>query len=744
MITLKERFGWPAARLCVPLLVVLCTRSGAAVDFPGPAPREARAQVDQDRFVLENQVLACKWTLADGRLKPLCVLDKLSGETLELAGAESFSLLVAQSPSPQARLIKASELKAVGAPRLAEIRGDPTSRRLADAFGGRQVSVELVSPDGTLEVQWKAVLRDGANYVRQHVRIRAKEEPVELRELVLAELPVPEAEVVGSVDGSPVVAGNLFFAYEHPMSRSAVLAGEGAEGEEEEEEEQEQEQEEAARAAGESAPAKEPAPGSRKLVRCRYPYSVIVRPDGPLEHTFTIGVTPEGQLRRGFLYYLERERAQPYRPFLHHSCGYQVGCEFWRLRRYGAPGEWEQFVGRQEKLWLKLIDVFGRELVQKRDVVLDSFVHDHGWDDVSVVWVFHQGYPRGFAAERAAAQRYGSAVGVWLSPWGGYSGRALRVEAGQRQGFETTKNGLTLAGPRYYARVRAACTGMVRDYGVNYFKFDGFGAGNNQPGAGPYASDVEALLRLCGELRRLQPDVFLNPTTGTWPSPFWLLWADAIWRQESDAGFLGEGSDRQQWLTYRDNATYHSTIQRGPLYPISSLMLHGIMVHKFAFKNPYDPARPGVSCHPDDMVAEIRSYFATGTNLQELHIDPSLMTERTWDVLAESARWSRSNRRVLADTHWIGGDPAQGEVYGWASWSQEKAILSLRNPNAEPAEITLDVAEAFELPAGAPQKYALRSPWAEDAGRPVIAVQAGRPHTFRLEPFEVLVLDTIP
>ena len=71
-----------------------------------------------------------------------------------------------------------------------------------------------------------------------------------------------------------------------------------------------------------------------------------------------------------------------------------------------------------------------------------------------------------------------------------------RVEAGQKQGFETSKNGLTLAGPRYYERFREACTGMIRDYGVNYFKFDGFGGGNDKDGAGPFASDVEALLRL--------------------------------------------------------------------------------------------------------------------------------------------------------------------------------------------------------------------------------------------------------
>ena len=65
-----------------------------------------------------------------------------------------------------------------------------------------------------------------------------------------------------------------------------------------------------------------------------------------------------------------------------------------------------------------------------------------------------------------AAEKYRSAVGIWFSPWGGYSGRARRVEAGQRQGFETSKLGLSLAGPRYFTRFRDACLGMARDFGA--------------------------------------------------------------------------------------------------------------------------------------------------------------------------------------------------------------------------------------------------------------------------------------
>ena len=91
-----------------------------------------------------------------------------------------------------------------------------------------------------------------------------------------------------------------------------------------------------------------------------------------------------------------------------------------------------------------------------------------------------KGYPEGFRPAQQAAAKYGSHVGVWLSPFGGYPGREYRMESGTQTGVRNLSpaSGLTLAGPRYFARFCAACQGMIDQYGVNYFKFDGFGAGN--------------------------------------------------------------------------------------------------------------------------------------------------------------------------------------------------------------------------------------------------------------------------
>ena len=89
-----------------------------------------------------------------------------------------------------------------------------------------------------------------------------------------------------------------------------------------------------------------------------------------------------------------------------------------------------------------------------------------------------------------------------------------------------------------------------------------------------------------------------------------------------------------------------------------------------------------------DFADEVHDYFGTGTQLQEMYITPSLLSAQDWDVLAETAKWSRDNAPTLKDSHWIGGDPARLEVYGWASWSPEKAILTLRNPSDQPQDFT--------------------------------------------------------
>ena len=67
----------------------------------------------------------------------------------------------------------------------------------------------------------------------------------------------------------------------------------------------------------------------------------------------------------------------------------------------------------------------------------------------------------------------------------------------------------------------------------------------------------------------------------------------------------------------------------------------------------------------------------------------------------------------------------------------------LRNPSDKPQRITIDLAKALELPAGAVRSYSARSPWKADTEQPPIQLNASTPHEFDLAPFEVKTLELL-
>jgi hypothetical protein len=579
-------------------------------------------------------------------------------------------------------VLPASGMKMVAKPKIVELVADPAASRLAERIPGRAVVVEFGDEQDRLQVTWRVILRNGSNYVRQEIVVTAKSADVPVREVRLVDWRLTPAHVEGTVKGSPIVSGAIFTGFEDPLSSCAVAGG---------------------------------------RARCWLDRELPLKSGQAVTYSSVVGVTTYGQLRRGFLRYVERERAHPYRTFLHYNSWYDLGY----FSKYDEAGA------------LDVINTFGTELTKKRGVPVNSFLFDDGWDDPATLWRFNSGFPVGFAKLKLTAASYGTAPGVWLSPWGGYGKpKQQRVAAGRTAGYEIVDNGFALSGPKYYAAFRDACVKFVRDYGVNQFKFDGTGNADRVFPGSEFDSDFAAAIHLIGELRALKPDLYINLTTGTYPSPFWLRYADSIWRGGEDHEFLGVGPKREQWITYRDADTYEHVVMAGPLFPVSSLMLHGMIFAKHAKNLDTDPQ--------GDFKNEVRDYFGNGTQLQEMYITPSLLSSADWDTLAEAAAWSRANADILVDTHWIGGDPSLQEVYGWASWMPRKAVLVLRNPSDKPQTINLDIADAFELPAKEIRTYTMHSPWKEDVQQESVRLTPGEPHLLKLKPFEVLVLDGTP
>lgn len=652
--------------------------SGAAAtalaqkDFDGGAAFSTSAG---HAFTLGNRAIEAKWDVSDARLSNLTVTDRLHQRTIVVPSA--FSLLFADG-----KILQWHDLHFLGTPSIHELKAVPGASRESDQLDGKEFEGVLEDTSGDLRVNFSMVLRDGSSYLRQIVTISAPQRDLPIADVRLVDLHLPGVQVVGTVAGSPLVGGNFFFGFEHPLSVSKASDGHAV----------------------------------ADLER------TLPLPKGQsITYSSVIGVTPTGQMRRAFLAYIERERAHPYRTFLHYNSWYDAG--------YFTPYD--------EALVLDRINTFGRELHEKRGVSLNSFLFDDGWDNHSSLWGFNKGFPNGFTPIRDAAAKYGAAPGVWMSPWGGYSKpKQERIAYGKKEGYEIVDNGYALSGPKYYEHFRDVCLDMIRKYGVNQFKFDGTGNVDHVVPGSHFDSDFGAMIHLIGELRQEKPDIYINLTTGTAASPFWLLYADSIWRGGEDDSAAGVGTNRERWITYRDADTYAHIVSRGPLYPLNSLMLHGIIYAQHNRRLNTDPG--------NDFANEVHSYFGTGTQLQELYITPSLLSKENWDTLAEAANWSRDNAGVLKDTHWVGGDPNWLEVYGWASWSPKKGILVLRNPSDKAGSIMIDLAKVLELPAGAPLSYTAKSPWKADAQSAPVTLNARTPHKFTLAPFEVITLDLQP
>jgi hypothetical protein len=536
-----------------------------------------------------------------------------------------------------------------------------------------------------VNVDWCLVSRPGSEYVRSLLRISAGKTDLPISEVRLLEFQDADAHVDGNVKGSPVVDANFFFGFEHPLSTSIVENG---------------------------------------LVKAGLLRELPLRAGQSITYSAVVGTAQPGQLRRTFLAYIENERPRGYEPFLHYNSWFDLGYQ----NRFDEKGA------------LDRVNAFGQQLVVDRHVKMDSYLFDDGWDDPNTLWGFNPGFPDGFTKTSEAAAKYKAGIGVWLSPWGGYANeKKERIAYGKAHGYEIMNEGYALSGPKYYERFEQTCLDMVDRYHVNQFKFDGTGNANRVFPGSAFDSDFDAAIHLIERLRKAEPSIFINLTTGTTASPFWLFYADSIWRGGEDHDFAGVGSARQRWITYRDSQTYKNIVERGPLFPLNSLMLHGIIYAQHAKDLMNDPQH--------DFADEIHSYFGGGTQLQEMYITPDLLTSTDWDTLAEGARWSRAHSETLKDTHWIGGDPVKLEVYGWAAWSPKLSLITLRNPSDKPQQYTLNLEKALELPHDAPKRYSVHGVWNDVKDWQPDAIRAelrDKPFVIELAPFEVLTLEATP
>lgn len=624
-----------------------------AVIFPQKKqPGVAKITQKSNSYQLVNKVLKASFINTGGKLYfNGCPELGLQPHT------ELFKVLLGDGSTVAATGMKLEDVKMVA------LTENPSAATASLRYAGKALEARFTYKE--LYIVWRAVLRNGSHYLRTEMDIQAaKDLPMEgivaMNYLVAKNSAYTAPEVVGNTRGAILASNHIFAGLETPMGLNSSKDE-----------------------------------GNATHIEGLWRRNTTLKAGKTWNISSVVGLVAPKQLRRSFLAYSERERAVAWRPYPVYISWYELNID---RNNAQAPSYKGNMTVEQ---CADVVSHWKTHFYDKYHMAPKAFVWDDGWDQYGT-WTFNPNFPNGFDEPANEAKKMGTGIGAWLGPVGGYG------QSGEyRRAYWRSKGGMQLSNEDYYNFFIRCCTNMIDRYDFRFFKFDGISAQASAigPDEGTRGEEnAEAIISIERAVRQKRPDIFLNTTVGTWASPFWFHFIDAVWRQEGDYGEAGDqGTDRERWITYRDRLVYQNFIQRSPVCPINTLMTHGFILSRWGAVSK--------NMDYDGIVREMRCAFACGSGMVELYNDYKLMDEikdnqgnagALWKDLAECIKWQQEQADVLPDAHWVGGNPWDGKkanVYGWAAWNGKKSVLTLRNPSTSAQTFTTTLREALDIPA---------------------------------------------
>ena len=378
---------------------------------------------------------------------------------------------------------------------------------------------------------------------------------------------------------------------------------------------------------------------------------------------------------------------------------------------------------------------------------LDTYAVDDGWmqyDANPGFWAFNKGkFPNEFNSIAELVQNFGSDLGVWIGPRGGYGTQGTIANALQDQGLGMVAGGsIDVADRTYLENYAKLVCDFQNKWHVNYWKWDGFadegqynhfGGGNNSMDGLPghsgngtvkghmtggrnqmyHCSDLwEAWIDLYEIVRANAEDngianYWISSTTHTIPSAWLLQWVNSVWLQcQFDHARTDHGSTVHDGNLNARDAVYYNFIEGHEFqFPLSHIYNH-------------DPVygKRDSNMKPETATAEgFQNYLYTiagrGTGFWELYYSDSIFDSEKYEVNAEFFEWYEQNYHLLRNARMFGGWPVEGvtldtgaakkkdnyvmlnddgkgiyNTYGYAGFEGDEGILTIRNANAEKAQ----------------------------------------------------------
>ncbi|WP_291648285.1 discoidin domain-containing protein [Clostridium sp.] len=432
-----------------------------------------------------------------------------------------------------------------------------------------------------------------------------------------------------------------------------------------------------------------------------------------------------------------------------------------------------------------------RELNKVEVRPIESYVVDDGWNNynnTSVVdavrsgtslnetgfWEFNTKFPEGLTPSSELVNKFGSDFGVWVGPRGGYNFYGALADILAKSGKGSKAGGsIDVADREYIKHFGDMSVNWQSDYGVNYWKWDGFAdraqfnsfqAADGVPGyanrhmTGGYqhmyhVTDMwEAWIDLFERVRENSENInklWISLTCYVNPSPWYLQWANSVWLQctadQADAGSSSSKMDRQ--ITYRDAAYYDFIKNHEFQFPLANIYNHDPVYGK-------EGTGMNKNTATDEQFKNYLYMLATrGTAFWELYYSDSIMTDGKYEVTGEFLQWAEESYHMLKNAKMFGEHPNTGTTlggngrgenypYGFSGFDGTDGIISLRNPATTAKEITFTFDRTMGVAENAGVlKYHLEHSYNLTEGTDAIGtLEYGKTYTITLQPDEVRIL----
>jgi len=292
--------------------------------YPGKElPGKAQLLKKADKIVLQNKLITFSILLEQHKVTGIEVVDVTNAKTFLFTADKALQFISTTG----------------GTTNLSNLRIDSLSTVTNER--GKEVRFSLSNGALGQSVKWITVLQNDQNFVRQFFEVNSQ---YEIEEIVALSIPSEMAPIVmGEIDGSPIITGNLFWAIENPLF--TVDKNDGF---------------------------------ALSIIPYDLGYGVNV--SHLYRETIAIGAFPNEQLRRAFAYYLDEVRVRPYQPITFYDSWYDLSFDLNLLTEADC---------------IERVKTWGDSL-SKRSIHLDYFLWDSGWDDWNNMWNFNPELPNGF------------------------------------------------------------------------------------------------------------------------------------------------------------------------------------------------------------------------------------------------------------------------------------------------------------------------------------------------------------